>query len=78
MSNNSLGRNEPKLNFLANKKYIDLIELADLASVDFTREPQNLYFNDESTSIWKNNYFKIGLLLLILSEWLIRKFKELR
>jgi hypothetical protein len=78
VSNNSLGRNEPKLNFLANKKYIDLIELADLASVDFTRELQNLYFNDESTSIWKNNYFKIGLLLLILSEWLIRKFKELR
>jgi len=77
-TNNSLGRNEPKLNFLAQKNDIDLLEIDDLASADFTREEQNSNFREESVYVWQNIYFKIWLLLLILAEWLIRKFRELR
>ena len=78
VSNNSLGRNEPKLNFLANKNHIDLLEINDLASVDFTRKEQISNFKEESVYVWQNIYFKLWLLLLILTEWLIRKFRELR
>ena len=78
VSNNSLGRNEPKLNFLANKNDIDLLEIEDLATTDFTRKEQNSNFREESVYVWQNNYFKLWLLLLILAEWLIRKFRELR
>ena len=77
-TNNSLGRNEPKLNFLANKNHIDLLEINDLASVDFTRKEQISNFKEESVYVWQNIYFKLWLLLLILTEWLIRKFRELR
>lgn len=76
--NNSLGRNEAKLNFLGNKNDIDLLEIEDLATADFNREEQNSNFREESVYVWQNNYFKLWLLLLILAEWLIRKFKELR
>ena len=78
VSNNSLGRNEPKLNFLANKNDIDLLEIEDLATADFTRNEQNSNFREESVYVWQNNYFKLWLLLLILADWLIRKFRELR
>ncbi|NBW03460.1 MAG: hypothetical protein EBR87_07100 [Cytophagia bacterium] len=77
-TNNSLGRNEPKLNFLAQKNDIDLLEIDDLASADFTREEQNSNFREESVYVWQNIYFKIWLLLLVLTEWLIRKLRELR
>ncbi len=75
---NSLGRNDPKLNFLANKNNIDLLEIDDLATADFNLEEQNSNFREESVYVWQNNYFKLWLLLLILTEWLIRKFRELR
>ena len=78
VSNNSLGRNEPKLNFLANKNDIDLFEIEDLATADFIREKQNSNITEESNYVWQNIYFKLWLLLLILAEWLIRKCKELR
>jgi hypothetical protein len=78
VSNNSLGRNEPKLNFLANKNDIDLLEIEDLATADFIREEQNSNIREESVYVWQNIYFKLWLLSLILTEWLIRKFKELR
>ena len=78
VSNNSLGGNETKLNFLANKNDIDLLEIEDLATADFTRKEQNSNFREESVYVWQNNYFKLWLLLLILAEWLIRKFRELR
>jgi hypothetical protein len=78
VSNNNLGRNEPKLNFLAHKNDIDLLEIEDLATADFIREEQNSNFKEESIYVWQNIYFKLWLLLLIVTEWLIRKFKELR
>lgn len=78
LSNNSLGRNEPKLNFLANKKEIDLLEINDLATADFTQKKQNLNVKQESVFVWQSIYFKLWLLVLILTEWLIRKFRELR
>ena len=78
VSNNSLGRNEPKLNFLANKNDIDLLEIEDLATADFIREEQNSNIRDYSVYVWQNIYFMLWLLSLILTEWLIRKFKELR
>ena len=78
VSNNSLGRNEPKLNFLANKNDIDLFEIEDLATADFIREEQNSNITEESVYVWQNIYFKLWLLLLIVTEWLIRKCKELR
>jgi hypothetical protein len=73
-----LGRNEPKLNFLANKKEIDLLEINDLATADFTQKKQNLNVKQESVFVWQSIYFKLWLLVLILTEWLIRKFRELR
>ena len=78
LSNNSLGRNEPKLNFLANKNNIDLLEIDDLATADFPREKQNLNVKQDSVFVWQSIYFKLWLLVLILTEWLIRKFRELR
>jgi len=78
VSNNSLGRNEPKLNFLANKNDIDLLEIEDLATADFNNKEQNSNFREESVYVWQNIYFKLWLLLLIVTEWLIRKFRELR
>jgi len=78
MSTNSLGRNEPKLTFLDNKNDIDLLEIEDLSTADFIREEQNSNFREESVYVWQNIYFKLWLLLIILSEWLIRKFRELR
>jgi hypothetical protein len=78
MSTNSLGRNEPKLTFLANKNDIDLLEIEDLSTADFIREEQNSNFREESVYVWQNIYFKLWLLLIILSEWMIRKFRELR
>jgi hypothetical protein len=78
VSNNSLGRNEPKLNFLANKNDIDLLEIKDLATADFNNKEQNSNFREESVYVWQNIYFKLWLLLLIVTEWLIRKFRELR
>lgn len=77
-SNNNLGRNVAKLNFLANKNNIDLLEIDDLAKVDFVQQGQNLNFKQESEYIGQNIYFKLWVLLLILAEWLMRKFKELR
>ena len=78
VSNNNLGRNEPKLNFLAHKNDTDLLEIEELATADFIREEQNSNFKEESIYVWQNIYFKLWLLLLIVTEWLIRKFKELR
>jgi hypothetical protein len=74
----SLGRNDPKLNFLAQKNNIDLLEIEELATADFF--PQGLIskFREDSIYIWQNIYFKLWILLLILAEWVIRKFKELR
>jgi riboflavin kinase/FMN adenylyltransferase len=46
--------------------------------LDFIREEQNSNIRDESVYVWQNIYFKLWLLSLILTEWLIRKFKELR
>jgi hypothetical protein len=74
----SLGRNDPKLNFLAQKNNIDLLEIEELANADFV--PQGLIskFREDSIFIWQNIYFKLWILFLILAEWVIRKFKELR
>jgi hypothetical protein len=58
-TNISLGRNEPKLNFLAQKNDIDLLEIDDLASADFTREEQNSNFREESVYVWQNIYFNL-------------------
>jgi hypothetical protein len=77
-THNSLGRNDPKLNFLANKNYIDLLEINDLASVDFNKKDQISNSQKESVYVWQNIYFKLWLLFIILTEWLIRKFRELR
>jgi hypothetical protein len=78
MSNNSMGRNEPKLSFLANKNNIDLLEIDELATANFSWKEQNSNFRVESVYVRQNVYFKLGLLVLILTEWFIRKFKELR
>lgn len=78
ISNNSLGRNETKLSFLANKNNIDLLEIDELAKADFVGQGPNSYVKKESIYIWQNWYFKLWVLCLILAEWLIRKFKELR
>lgn len=78
LSKNSFGRNEPKLNFLANKNKIDLLEIEELDKVDFMGKSGNSNFRQEPTYIWQNMYFKLWVLMLILAEWLIRKFIELR
>lgn len=78
VSSNSLGRNEPKLNFLANKNKIDLLEIDELAYADFVPKGLNSNFKEDSVFIWQNLYFKFWVLFLILAEWIIRKFKELR
>ncbi len=74
----SLGRNDPKLNFLAQKNNIDLLEIDELAYADFVPKGLNSNFKEDSVFIWQNIYFKLWVLFLILAEWIIRKFKELR
>lgn len=74
---NEVGRNIPKLNFMESKSNVDLLELDDLPKTNFSQEFNS---NDlgESKFIWQNLYFKLWVILLILAEWMIRKFKELR
>jgi hypothetical protein len=74
----SLGRNDPKLNFLAQRNNIDLLEIDELANADFVPKGLNSNFKQDSVFIWQNIYFKLWVLFLILAEWIIRKFKELR
>ena len=74
----SLGRNDPKLNFLAQRNNIDLLEIDELANADFFPKGLNSNFKQDSVFIWQNIYFKLWVLFLILAEWIIRKFKELR
>lgn len=78
ISNRSLGRNDPKLNFLAQKNNIDLLEIDELANADFVTNGLDSNYKQDSIFIWQNIYFKLWVLFLILAEWLIRKFKELR
>lgn len=78
ISNNSLGRNEPKINFLANKNNIDLLEIEELAKADFVGQGPNSNVKEELTYIRQYVYFKLWVLFLILAEWLLRKFNELR
>jgi len=78
ISNNSLGRNEPKLNFLASKNRIDLLEIDALDQAEFVNQESRLLFKEESTCVGHYIYFKFWLLFLILAEWLLRKFNELR
>jgi hypothetical protein len=77
ITQNEVGRNIPKLNFMESKSNVDLLELDDLPKTNFSQE---LNSNDleESKFIWQNLYFKLWVILLILAEWMIRKFKELR
>jgi hypothetical protein len=77
ITQNEVGRNIPKLNFMESKSNVDLLELDDLPKTSFSQE---LNSNDleESKFIWQNLYFKLWVILLILAEWMIRKFKELR
>jgi hypothetical protein len=74
----SLGRNDPKLNFLAQRNHIDLLEIDELANANFDRMELNSNLKQDSVFIWQNIYFKLWVLFLILAEWMIRKFKELR
>jgi hypothetical protein len=74
----SLGRNDPKLNFLAQRNNIDLLEIDELANANFDRMELNSDIRRNSVFIWQNIYFKLWVLFLILAEWMIRKFKELR
>ena len=78
ISSPSLGRNDPKLNFLAQRNHIDLLEIDELANADFFPKGLNYNFKQDSVFIWQNIYFKLWVLFLILAEWIIRKFKELR
>jgi hypothetical protein len=78
ISNRSLGRNDPKLNFLAQRNNIDLLEIDELANADFVPKGLNSDLREDSVFIWQNIYFKLWVLFLILAEWIIRKFKELR
>ena len=74
----SLGRNDPKLNFLAQRNNIDLLEIDELVNADFVPQGLDSNFKQDSVFIWQNIYFKLWVLFLILAEWIIRKFKELR
>jgi hypothetical protein len=74
----SLGRNDPKLNFLAQRNNINLLEIDELANANFDRMELNSDIRRNSVFIWQNIYFKLWVLFLILAEWMIRKFKELR
>jgi hypothetical protein len=78
ISSPSLGRNDPKLNFLAQRNHIDLLEIDELANANFDRMELNSNLKEDSVFIWQNIYFKLWVLFLILAEWMIRKFKELR
>jgi hypothetical protein len=78
ISNRSLGRNDPKLNFLAQRNNIDLLEIDELVNADFVPQGLDSNFKQDSVFIWQNIYFKLWVLFLILAEWIIRKFKELR
>jgi hypothetical protein len=78
ISNRSLSRNDPKLNFLAQRNNIDLLEIDELANADFVPKGLNSDLREDSVFIWQNIYFKLWVLFLILAEWIIRKFKELR
>jgi hypothetical protein len=78
ISSPSLGRNDPKLNFLAQRNHIDLLEIDELANANFDRMELNSNLKQDSVFIWQNIYFKLWVLFLILAEWMIRKFKELR
>jgi hypothetical protein len=73
-----LGRNDPKLNFLAQRNNINLLEIDELANANFDRMELNSDIRRNSVFIWQNIYFKLWVLFLILAEWMIRKFKELR
>jgi len=73
-----LGRNDPKLNFLAQRNNIDLLEIDELANADFVPQGLDSNLRQDSVFIWQNIYFKLWVLFLILAEWIIRKFKELR
>ena len=78
ISTPSLGRNDPKLNFLAQRNNINLLEIDELANANFDRMELNSDIRRNSVFIWQNIYFKLWVLFLILAEWIIRKFKELR
>jgi hypothetical protein len=54
------------------------LEIEELDKVDFMGKSGNSNFRQEPTYIWQNMYFKLWVLMLILAEWLIRKFIELR
>jgi hypothetical protein len=58
---------------------MDLLELEDLSSVNFLQVASSDSDKvQESKFLWQNIYFKLGIILLVLVEWIIRKFKELR
>ena len=79
LSSTGLGRNMPKLNFLNLNHKMDLLELEDLSSVNFLQVASSDSDKvQESKFLWQNIYFKLGIILLVLVEWIIRKFKELR
>lgn len=77
-SKSTVGRNQAKLNFLSSKKNIDLIELKDLNKNDFIQHVPEIDLKRESEYIWQNIYFKFIAFFLIITEWLLRKFNELR
>jgi hypothetical protein len=54
------------------------LEIDELANANFDRMELNSDIRRNSVFIWQNIYFKLWVLFLILAEWMIRKFKELR
>jgi predicted nucleic acid-binding Zn-ribbon protein len=53
-------------------------EIDELVNADFVPQGLDSNFKQDSVFIWQNIYFKLWVLFLILAEWIIRKFKELR
>lgn len=74
----NFGRNDTKLNYLASKKNVDLLEISDLGKDNFIQKESEWILSQESEYFWKNIYFKLLLILFVLLEWLCRKFNEMR
>jgi hypothetical protein len=55
-----------------------LLEIDELVNAEFVPQGLDSNFKQDSVFIWQNIYFKLWVLFLILAEWIIRKFKELR